>query len=262
MSVIIKEFTTFKETIPKILSEGNLKDLIKDQKQILIKPNLTLVKDPPTTTPVELVEEIIKFCKNHSQAKIVVAEGAGGDDTKRAFKVLGYDRLKKEYDVDLIDLNKEKRILKENPEAKKLKKVYLPEIAFNSFIINVPVLKEHSGAILTAAMKNVYGFYLNSKYINKVGGVLGGLLLQHGWWNKSELHMYGVDETIVDLNNYIKFSYNIVDGSIGQNGNEIDGPSCSPPINKIIAGEDPKKVDIEGAKIIGLNPKNIEYLNY
>ena len=262
MSVLIKEFKSFKETIPEILSEENLSDLIKDQKQILIKPNLTLVKEPPTTTPVELVEEIIKFCQSNSKAKIVIAEGAGGDDTKRAFKVLGYDRLRNEYNIDLIDLNKEKRILKENSKALKLKKVYLPEIAFNSFIINVPVLKEHSGAILTAAMKNVYGFYLNSKYINKVGGVLGGLLLQHGWWNKSELHIYGVNETIFDLNNYIKFSYNIVDGSIGQNGNEIDGSPCSPPLGKIIAGEDFKEVDIEGAKILDLDPKNIKYLNY
>lgn len=261
MKVLIKDFVSYKKTIPEILKEAQLQSLVENQKQILIKPNLTLAKTPPTTTPVELIEEIVKFLKKYSRAKIIIAEGSGGDDTKRAFEFLGYDKLAKNYQLELIDLNKAKRILKENPRAKKLKKVALPEIAFESFIINVPVLKEHDAAKLTAAMKNVFGFYLNSEFIDKVGGIFGKALLKHGWWNKSELHFLGVNETIFDLNNYIKFSFNIIDGSVGQRGNEIDGSPCLPPLRKIIAGDNPQEVDIESAKILGIDPETVKYLN-
>lgn len=261
MKVLIKDFVSYKKTIPEILKEARLQFLIKNQKQILIKPNLTLAKAPPTTTPVEFIEEVVKFLKSYSRAKIIIAEGSGGDETERAFEFLGYAKLAKNYQLELVDLNKAKRILKENPRAKKLKKVALPKIAFESFIINVPVLKKHDAAKLSAAMKNVFGFYLNSEFIDKVGGFFGKALLKHGWWNKSELHLLGVNETIFDLNNYIKFSFNIVDGSVGQRGNEIDGSPYLSALRKIIAGENPGEVDIKSAKILGIDPKIIKYLN-
>ncbi len=261
MKVLIKDFVSYKKTISEVLEEAQLHLFIKNQKQILIKPNLTLAKAPPTTTPVELIKELVKFLKKYSRAKIIIAEGSGGDDTERAFEFLGYTQLAKNYQLELVDLNKAKRILKENPRAKKLKKVTLPKIAFESFIINVPVLKEHDAAKLTAAMKNVFGFYLNREFIDKMGGILDKTLLQHGWWNKSELHFLGVNETIFDLNNYIKFSFNLVDGSVGQRGNEIDGLPCSPVLRKIIAGENPQEVDSACVKILGIDPKKVKYLN-
>jgi len=251
MSLIIKNFNSYQTTIPEVLNESGLADIIRKQKQILIKPNLTTCVKPPATTPVQLVEEIVKFCQKNSQAKIIIGEGAGGCDTARCFKELGYEEMAKKYEVELLDLNRAARVYKND--------IALPKIAFDSFIINVPVLKEHSAAKLTAAMKNVFGFYLNKEYVNKIGQWVGAIF-RLGWWNKSELHAKGVNKSIVKLNQLIKFDFNIVDGSVGQRGNEVYGTPCNPPIGKIIAGFDVKEVDKECAKLLQIDPGKIDYL--
>ena len=256
--VIVKKFESYFRTIPKILEESELAAKIGDQQQILIKPNLTTFLPPPCTTTPELVEEVIKFCRANSRAKIVVAEGSGGCDTKKAFTDLGYFDLATKYQIELIDLNRAERIEKENSAALKLKKVLLPKIAFESYIINLAVLKNHSAVKMTAAMKNVFGFYLNSMYVSKEW--LASRSLSEGWWNKSQLHIYGVSESIIDLCSYVHFDFNLVDASIGQKVSEVHGEPCDPPIGKIIAGFDARTVDQLSAPYLGLNPKEISYL--
>lgn len=245
--MIIKEFTSFSQTVPQILSEVKLAEKIKNVKRILIKPNLTIDKPPPCTTPVELTEEVIKFCQANSQAEISIAEGSGGCPTKEAFFNLGYCQLEKKYKISLIDLNQEERIELKNPSALVLKSVKLPKIAFDSFIINLPVLKEHHEAIITCAIKNLIGFYLNQKD-------------QHPW-SKSELHSLGLHQAIFDLAHYLKINFTLVDASIGQKGSEIYGSPCQPPIKKLIAGYNIQKIDFLACQLLGHIPTKIKYLN-
>lgn len=251
--IINIDFVSFEKSVPEILRQSNLKKLIKDQKTILIKPNLTTNLPPPCTTPVELVEEIVKYCQQKSQADIFVAEGSGGCDTQKAFLELGYQRLVEKYKIKLIDLNREQRIEKSNPQARSLKKVKLPKIIFDSFFINVPVLKQHDQGILTCATKNLFGLYLNEGLIKK---------FMPRWWNKSELHFkYGVMDSVYDLNSYCPASFVLVDASIGQKGNEIHGHPCNPPLKKLIAGFNNLEVDRYCAPLLSLDPKTIDYLN-
>lgn len=249
--VLIKDFQSFKITVPLILKESDLKDKIKSQKRILLKPNLTTNRPPTCTTPVELVEEVVKFIKKNSRAEIIVAEGAGGCDTEEAFRDLGYQALAEKLNIELVDLNKAERHELENPKALVLKKVKLPKIVFTSFFINLPVLKEHKAAVITAAMKNLFGLYLNQEEESAVG-----------WWNKSELHSFGVDESVHDLNLYVKSNFVLVDASVGQKGSEVGGPPCQPPIRKIITGFDAKEVDKVCAPLLGHKIEEIRYLSW
>lgn len=249
--VIVQSFKSFQITIPQVLKKANLAEKIADQKQILVKPNLTTNLPPPVTTPVALVDEVIKFCQKNSKAKIIIAEGSGGCETQKAFDDLGYTDLAKKYHLELIDLNRAPRVKKENPNAHKIKTAILPKIAFESFIINLPVLKTHSEAGMTAAKKNIFGFYLNQKYLTKTNNIWQVKKdRQFGWWNKSELHRFGVHQAIKDLNTYIKFNFNLVDASVGQLQNEVHGVPCHPPIAKIIAGFNSEKVDQVCAEIL------------
>lgn len=261
-SVLIKNFISYPVTIPKILEEIGLRQKIESQTQILIKPNLTLNLPPPVTTPVELVEEVVKFCQKNSKAKIIIGEGAGGCETEKCFKELGYWDLAKKYQVELLDLNLAKRVERSNPNAHKLKKVALPTIAFESYIINLPVLKIHKEAKMTAALKNIFGFYLNSKYLKQKSPAFWiARALHFPWWNKSELHIYGVHQSIVDLNRYIKPDFHLVDASVGQLDGEIYGRPCEPPLGKIIAGYNGYEVDLACAQLLKINPAKIKYLN-
>ncbi len=257
-NITIAQFESYSTTIPEILKKFALDRILAHEKQILIKPNLTINLPHPVTTPVALVEEVVRFCQTYSQAKIIIAEGAGGCDTSLCFHELGYSKLAEKYQLELLDLNKAKRDPKSNPDALKLKKVALPKVAFESYIINLPVLKVHGAAKLTAAMKNVFGFYLNSQYLFKGLGWLASR--GFGWWNKSELHILGLNESISDLNQYINFDFNLVDATIGQYDGEIHGTSVNPPINKMIAGFDPKEVDRACAPLLNLDVNKIGYL--
>ena len=161
-NVLITDFQNFQTSIPLILEEADLKNKIKGWEKIILKPNLTTSRKPPCTTPIELVEEVVKFIQP-TDAEIIIAEGSGGCDTQKAFKDLGYQDLAEKYHLKLIDLNKAERIEKENPQALVLKKIKLPKIIFEGFLINLPVLKEHNEAVVTCAMKNLFGLYLNQK---------------------------------------------------------------------------------------------------
>lgn len=257
--VIIKNFTSYQQDIPQILTEANLGNKIKNITQILIKPNLTIDHLPPCTTPVKLVEEVVKYCQHNSPARIIIAEGSGGCETDLAFRRLGYYQLVQQYNIELLDLNTAKRIEKTNPHALKLKHVKLPQIAFESYIINLPVLKLHGAAKMTAAMKNLFGFYLNNEYIDKAIGI-ASRMLKKGWWNKSELHLKGINQSVIDLYRYLQPDFNLVDGSIGQDISEVYGQPFNPPIGKLIAGYDARSVDIECAKLLHLE-NQIRYLS-
>jgi uncharacterized protein (DUF362 family) len=251
--VIEIDFVNWQESVGEILDKAGLGNLLKGQKKVILKPNLTLNSPPPCTTPTEMVEEVIKYVQKHSRAEIVVAEGSGGCDTLKSFKDLGYERLAKEYGVRLVDLNRAKRHEYENKKALALKKVRLPEIIMEGFFINLPVLKQHDWALLTAATKNLFGIYLN-------GNILLNKLSPH-WWNKSELHYkYGVNKSIRDLNLYRPSDFVLVDATIGQVGNEVHGRAKDPPIGKLIAGVDNLEVDKYCAPLIGVDVDKVEYL--
>jgi len=253
-NVLAIDFISFSKSVPEILKKAGLKNLIKHEKKIIIKVNLTTNLPPPCTTPKELTEEVVKFCQKNSPTEILIVEGSGGCDTLIPFKSLGYNGLAKKYQVKLIDLNREERIEKENKNARALKKVKLPRILCEGFFINLPVLKQHDEGILTCATKNLFGIYLNKGLIRH--------FLPH-WWNKSELHyIYGVQNSVYDLNLYRPADFVLVDASVGQMGNEIHGPPCHPPIKKFFAGFDNLEVDRFCAPYLKLDPNKIPYLNF
>jgi len=265
--IFITDFDTYEKSIKRIFKALKIKEKIKEDK-IVIKPNLTINKKPPTTTDVNCVREIIKNIFDLKiRSKIFIAEGSGGCDTLKAFKELGYKELEKEFDIKIIDLNRAKRIRIKNESAIALKQIYFPKILLNSFLINVPVPKEHSSAIITNSLKNMFGIYLSKGYIaewgilKNIGVIVSRNVFARGW-SKADLHIFGVHKSIHDLNIYKKPDLTICDARIGQKGNEIDGFPCNPPINKIIASYDPVACDSYVAKIFGWDWKEIEYLRY
>jgi uncharacterized protein (DUF362 family) len=241
--VVVREFKNYEKTVKDVLDALDAKKILKKQKKIVIKPNLTLSKRPPCTTDVRCVEAIIHYINK----PVVIAEASGGCPTTRAFEKLGYNKLADEYDVELVDLNTSEVIVKHNPEAFVLKKFHFPKILENCYLISVPVLKEHDWARITVSMKNMFG-------------IVPGRFYGAGTWNKSKLHVLGVDESIVDINSYKSPDLSIVDARIGQYGNEIYGRPADPPFNIIFGGYDPMAVDMTGAVFLGHDPKKVRHL--
>ncbi len=242
------KFENYSESVKKVLDLIKVNELISKEKRIILKPNLTTNKKPPVTTDVRCVEEVLKYCRNNSKAEIIIAEGAGGCDTVRCFEELGFYKLEEKYGTKVIDLNREKKVTLTRSDALKLKKFKMPEILSGAFLINIPVLKEHSNAKITGAMKNLMGLYISPAPYRLAG------------WNKAKIHRLGLHECIFDLNLYKKANVNLVDASVGQVGAEIEGTAKEFGI--LLASTDCVAIDVRCAEIMEKNWKEIEYLIY
>jgi uncharacterized protein (DUF362 family) len=150
--------------------------------------------------------------------------------------------------VGLIDLNYGPVRKLTNPDCTVFPDMYLPEIAFNHYIISVPVLKMHSLARVTGTLKNMIGFAQPEYYSGT-----------YGIWKKALFHGR-MQESIIDLNRYLVPDLSVIDCSVGMAEHHLRGAQCDPPVNKILAGYDPWAVDKEAAGLLGLNGHDIKHI--
>ena len=92
-------------------------------------------------------------------------------------------------------------------------------------------------------MKNLYGVLPGIKY----------------GWPKNVLHHNGIPETVADINATISQTLAIVDGIDCMEG---DGPilGSAKHMGLVLVGENLPAVDATAARIIGLRPERISYL--
>ena len=97
----IVDFTTYGESIKKALDAISAAETLAEQKNILIKPNLTNSSPHPVTTPKECCEAIIVYIRECSDADIVIGEGCGDSllETDQVFQTLAYTELVDCYDI-------------------------------------------------------------------------------------------------------------------------------------------------------------------
>jgi len=260
-------FDKLETSLLRIFEAMKMQEVLKKEKRILLKPNLTTNLPYPVTTDPKFVKQIIEIIRNFSDLEIIICEGSGGCDTKRAFEELGYEEISKEFGVKLVDLNKEERVKLRNERALKLKEVWLPKILFSGYLISLPIPKEHSSALFTCALKNQFGIYLSKKAIKEYDKekfereeILVVKEIFEKGWNKGELHSIGVHESIFDLNLYRKPDAVICDGRIGVKGHELGGEEFK--IGRIFSSFDPVAIDSYLASIFGIDWKRIKYLVY
>lgn len=246
MSKVAKiKFVNYQASINKALDLIGAARTLPESGLIIFKPNLTNADPPPVTTPVQIVEAVYHYCKKYSpNAQFAIADGCGQGVTQDIFDALGYTKLAKKENIKLIDFNTSEAILLKNKNALQLKKLYVPEIILDAFVISIPILKDHSFTKTTIAMKNMFGIAPAPFY--------------KGSWNKSKLHSPSTHKSVVDVCLYKKPDLCVVDAVTALKGMHLAGTERK--LNIILAGFDPVAVDAVGSQLLGHNPKSIEYL--
>jgi uncharacterized protein (DUF362 family) len=188
---IAKEDRDLRKALRSILEcyEGR----IDSAKGIFIKPNIVfpLSEKSGQITRHKIVRNLIELLKERYEGvKIVLGEGtAAGTIPAENFEVSGYAALARELGVELLDLNR--------VEHYKIKWKYgmlrLPTIARDMNYINLPILKQSSAAVISAAMKNQKGLLLPEM--------------------KKAFHRWGLHEPIAHLNAVIQPGLTILDAS-------------------------------------------------
>lgn len=248
--MISVEFNNYDISIPEVLDRLGVRERIVGTEHIMLKPNLVTPQPHPVTTSADCCRPVIRYLRSITDADIIIAEGTGdpSQSTQDVFKKLGYQKLAGETGVDLIDLNTQplKRLTRN--DCSRFPEIYLPKIAFDYFIISIPVLKAHSLSDITGSLKNMMGFAPPSHYSGS-----------QGIWNKAEFHN-DIHQSIIDLNKYRKADLTLLDASIGLADYHLGGRTCDPPVNQLVAGFDPLAVDRKAAEFLGLDWHQIPHL--
>ncbi len=238
--------------------DGNLGELLYDSlrefappvsgKKVVLKPNL-VEPDPEgiiNTNPAVVAAAREAFLRLGAKS-VIVAEGPGHErDTEAIVETLRLrDHLGPLRDV-FVDLNlDEVHSVKLRTQASRLKQLYFPRTILEAdYLVSMPKLKTHHWVGVTLSLKNLFGI---------VPGCCYG-------WPKNILHWAGIVPSILDINSTVRPDFAIVDGIVGMEGNgPIQGTAKSAGV--LVMGDDPVAVDGTCARVMGLNPRHIEYLS-
>ncbi len=224
--------------IKELLNSIQLASQLDSGMKIALKPNLVLARpshEGATTSPL-IVEGIIQYLKEHNLNNISIIEGSWvGDQTSRAFKVCGYERISLKYNVPLIDLQIDSF---QDVSVGDLNLKVCKQALETDYLINIPVLKAHCQTLFTCALKNLKGCIPNSE--------------------KRRYHSLGLHKPIAYLSKALKVDLNIVDALNGDLTFEEGGNPVQ--MDRIIIGQDPVLVDSYCSSLIGYTKEDIPYL--
>lgn len=234
----------------KIAKIGNsldeaVNEVLRDYKiprdeRVFLKPNLCdpCKPDSGVVTNVELVRSIIRHLRGRGVKDIVVGEGVNEViDWNQVLRVTRFGELKKE-GIKVLDLEKVER----TPVKWNYGTLQLPKIVFDSFYINMPLIKTHTQTTITASIKNQKGLLLSK--------------------DKKLMHRLGLQKPLAHLAKIVKPDLVLVDGIWGLEG---DGPSTAGKRKKVgllIASDNMVEADSACAQIVGVNPKKVEHLAF
>jgi uncharacterized protein (DUF362 family) len=206
---------------------------------IIIKPNLCYYWDYSTgqTTDPKFIAVLIDLIRIKTSPNVnisVVESDASAMRCKYAFKMLGYEELAKDYNVNLVNLSEDQSDTVHVTAGKCSFKIMVPKtIQEANLKINVPKIKYSTEKIkITCALKNIFGCNPYPK--------------------KFRYHPV-LDEAIIAINKAMKFNLHIIDANI------VSGTQPR-KLGLVMASRDPVAIDTAAAKIASVNPKTIRYI--
>lgn len=243
-------FINYSESVRLVLEKVGAGAYFAGNPRVMLKPNLVNASPFPVTTPPAMCAALIDAIRDLVDCEIVIAEGTGdmGRETPEVFESLGYTKLAGEKGVALLDLNHAPLRRLEDPSRPVFKEMFLPEVLFNYFVVSVPVLKAHSLAQVSGAMKNMMGAAPPKYY--------GG---RHGSWKKAVFHGQ-MQESVYDLCQYRSPDLSVMDASVGLASFHLGGPTLKPPAGVLLASADARELDRSAAGLLGLDWRQVGHL--
>ena len=150
---------------------GGIGNFVKRGQKIVIKPNISWDRAPELAgnTNPQLVGAIVKKCLEAGASKVTVFDHTCDSDWKKCYAVSGIEDAVKAAGGVMAPANDESYYSNEITLAngKKLKstKIHNALVEADAWI-NVPILKNHGGAKLTCAMKNMMGIVWNRQFFH------------------------------------------------------------------------------------------------
>ncbi|MBN2173612.1 MAG: DUF362 domain-containing protein [Bacteroidales bacterium] len=226
-----------------IESLGGMKTFVKQGQKVVVKPNIgwDVVPERAGNTNPQLIKRIIEHCFGAGAKEVYVFDNTC-DDWNKCYKTSGIEDIAKEAGAKVVPGNSESYYHEvEIPKGVRLKNAKVHELILESDVfINVPVLKHHSSADLSIAMKNLMGVVWDRMY-----------------WHRNDLH-----QCIADYSTYRQPDLNVIDAYRVMMKNGPRGVSLNDVVTykTQILSTDIVAADAAAAKVFGSEPEDINYI--
>lgn len=194
---------------------------------------------PIAITDPAVVEGVVAFLRQHTDAAILVAEASTGEDTMTVFDLLGYPQRLAEYDVRMVDLNRPPFAEYTVPQGGTIFRSYTLSAEFQSVdaFISVSKLKSHLSTGATVTLKNLFGIPPVPVYGNP----------------RRYVHAFvRLPRTVVDMALILKPVLGVVDALISADRREWQGPAVE--TNLLLAGDNLVATDATAMRFMGMDP--------
>jgi uncharacterized protein (DUF362 family) len=226
-----------------IESLGGMGAFVKKDQKVVVKPNIGWDVSPEragNTNPA-LIKRIVEHCFTAGAKEVYVFDNTC-DDWNKCYKTSGIEDAAKAAGAKVVPGNTESYYHEVDIiKGIKLKKAKVHELILESDVfINVPVLKHHSSADLSIAMKNLMGVVWDRMY-----------------WHRNNLH-----QCIADYATHRKPDLNVIDGYRVMMKNGPRGVSVNDVVSykTLILSPDIVAADAAATKVFGSEPEDIGYI--
>lgn len=260
---------------------------LRGRNLVLIKVNFVSTVNQLASTHVDAVRAVLDFIRNRKGygGPIVVAEGAALSDTYEGFRNFGYLPLVEEYDVLLMDLNRDEWVEVEllDGRLRPMKLRVARTVVESDFRVSVGPPKTHDTVVVTLSLKNIaVGSLIRDQ--SRRSEAMGWLRkVTPSWVSESALYERlkasvanainrndkvaihqgypAINLNLCRLAHFVAPHLAVLDGYEAMEGN---GPTAGTPVpwRIAIAGTDFLAVDSLTAYLMGFDPEQIGYLHY
>jgi uncharacterized protein (DUF362 family) len=222
---------------------GGIRAIVKKGQKVVIKPNMGWDVPPERggNTNPKLMVEIVKQCLDAGAKEVYVFDHTC-DDWRRCYRNSGIESAVKEAGAKVAPAHTEGYYHDVTvPAGKVLKRAKEHELVLESDVFfNVPILKNHGSARLTASLKNLMGDVWDRRF-----------------WHGNDLH-----QCIADFGTYRKPTLNIVDAYYVMKRNGPRGVSVEDVVTMKaqLMSADMVAVDTASAKLFGIDPMDVPHI--
>jgi len=227
---------------------GGVESFVKPGDRVLIKINLLMKRTPDqATTTHPVVAKAIVRAVQRAGATAILADSPGGPYTRGhlrgIYEACGISAVMQETGCILNDdFSVTTRYLENGKAARHLDLIGVLDHV--DAVITVGKLKTHGLTTMTGCMKNLYGTIPGTTKVE-----------YHARYQDAALF----SDMLLDICAAVKPCFAILDAVMGMEG---EGPSGGRPraIGALIGGANPHAVDAVGARLIGLEPRQVTTL--
>lgn len=221
---------------------GGIERFVKKGNKVVIKPNIGWDRTPELAgnTNPDIVAELIRLCLGAGASEVKVFDHTC-DRQQNCYPHSGIEDAVKKAGGIMVPADQQSEYVQVDvPKGRSLKKAQVHKAIVDCDVwFNVPILKNHGGALMTAAMKNHMGIV----------------------WDRRAIHSGGLHQCIADICTYKPAALHIVDAYRTLATNGPQGRSAADVVltKALFASTDIVAVDTAAGKFFTQVNKNIRF---